>query len=84
MALQMQDLHRELDQQREELKLFHMAKESTVPDDPLQGTFINTQKLVKRVTELEDLVQELKNQSSPQDVLDLKEIIARQSSELAA
>ena len=64
---------------REELKLFQLAKESAMPDDPVQGAILNTQRLVQRVSELEDLVQEFKNQSCPQDVLNLREIIASQS-----
>jgi len=65
MAVQMQDLHLELEKMREELKLFQLAKENAVPDDPFQGAVLNTQRLVQRVSELEDLVQEFKNQSSP-------------------
>ena len=57
----MQDLHLELEKLREELKLFSLAKENAVADDPLQGTILNTQRLVQRVSELEDLVAELKS-----------------------
>ena len=37
MAVQMQDLHLELEKLREELKMFNLAKENVVPDDPMQG-----------------------------------------------
>ena len=67
----------ELEKLREELKLFSLAKVNAVADDPLQGTILNTQRLVTRVAELEDLVAEFKNQSTPQDVIDLKEIISK-------
>ena len=53
-----------------------------MPDDPMQGTILNTQRLVQRISELEDLVQEFKNQSSPQDILNLREIIASQSAQM--
>ena len=33
----MQELHLELEKMREELKLFNMAKENAVLDDPSQG-----------------------------------------------
>jgi len=42
----MQDLHLELEKLRDELKLFSLAKENAVADDPLQGTILTTQKLV--------------------------------------
>ena len=83
MALQMQDLNLQVEKLRDELQLFNLAKDNLVPDDPAQGAFLNTQRLATRVSELEDLVQEFKNQHAPQDVLDLKEIIARQSSQIA-
>ena len=65
---------------REELKMFNLAKETGSADDQQLGHTFNTQRLVQRISELEDLVQEFKNQSAPSDILDLKEIIARQSS----
>ena len=77
MAVQIQEMHLELEKLRDELSLFHLAKENAVPDDPTQGAVLATQRLVQRVSELEDLVQEFKNQSAPQDTLNLKEIIAR-------
>ena len=46
---------------REELKVYNMAKEHAIADDPAQGQVLNVQKLVQRVSELEDLVHEFKN-----------------------
>lgn len=83
MAVQVQDLHLELENLRGELKLFNLARETSVQDDSVQGSAsMNTSKLVTRVQELEDLVQEYKNQSAPQDTLHLKEIIAKQSTQI--
>lgn len=62
--------------------MFNLAKEN-ISDDPLQGQMFNTSRLVQRVAELEDLVQEFKNQSAPADILDLKDTIARQSNQIA-
>ncbi len=45
---------------------------------------VNSTKLVQRVAELEDLVQEFKNQSAPQDILNCKEVISSQSNVIAA
>ena len=39
---------------------------------------------MQRVAELEDLVQEFKNQSSPQDIINYKEVISRQSNQITA
>jgi len=52
------------------------------PNDPNQVTIFNTAKLVQRIEELEDLVVELKTQSSPQESLDIKAAMNRQSVEL--
>ena len=48
------------------MKLFNSAKETLNPDDPNAIALINTQKLVQRIEELEDLVHDLRNQNSAQ------------------
>lgn len=54
MALQVQELNLELEKLRDELQLFNLVKDSNGSDD--QSQLINTQRLVQRVSELEDLV----------------------------
>jgi len=54
-------LHIELDKIREDLKLFNLVRDNAFQDD----SGVNPSKLMQRVQELEDLVQEFKNQSSP-------------------
>ena len=55
MAVQIQDLHLEVDKLRDELNLFQMAKEN-LTDDPFNSQVLNIHRLVTRVSELEDLV----------------------------
>lgn len=43
----------------------------------------NTQKLISRIEELEDLVVELRTQNSPQEVLELKNCINSQATEIS-
>ena len=49
---------------KEEMKLFNMSREHVSQDDPNAVALINTQKLIQRIEELEDLVQDLKNKYS--------------------
>ena len=49
---------------KEEMKLFNLSRETIQTDDPNTVALINTQKLIQRIEELEDLVQELKNKYS--------------------
>ena len=58
--MQVQELLLEGDRLREDLKLFNISKEMLSPDDPSSVALINTQKLVHRIEELEDLVHDLK------------------------
>ena len=58
--MQVQELLLESDRLREDLKLFNISKEMLSPDDPNSAALINTQKLVHRIEELEDLVHDLK------------------------
>ena len=55
MAVQIQDLHLEVEKLRDELNLFQMAKEN-LTDDPFNSQVLNIHRLVTRVSELEDLV----------------------------
>lgn len=43
----------------------------------------NTQKLITRIEELEDLVVELRSNNSPQEVLELKNLITQQATEIS-
>jgi len=58
--MQVQELLLETERLREDLKLFNISKEMLSPDDPNSVVLINTQKLVHRIDELEDLVHDLK------------------------
>jgi hypothetical protein len=58
--MQVQELLLESERLREDLKLFNISKEMLSPDDPNSVALINTQKLVHRIEELEDLVHDLK------------------------
>ena len=77
--MQVQELLLESEKLREDVKLFNSAKESLPYDDPNAMALINTQKLVQRIEELEDLVQDLKNKHSAQESCELKAIISSQS-----
>jgi len=64
---------------RDELQLFNLMKDGSGSGLLNDEHMVNTQKLFQRIGELEDLVHECKNQSQPQELLDLRETIGRQS-----
>ena len=63
-------------------KLLNSAKELWHGDEQDQVLF-NTQKLITRIEELEDLVVELRSHNSPQEVLELKSLINSQANEIS-
>ena len=64
------------------MKLFNLSRETIQTDDPNTVALINTQKLIQRIEELEDLVQELKNKYSAQESVELKAIVKNQGQQL--
>lgn len=78
LALQVQDLLLENSKLAQDCKLLNIAKE------PWEDQVIyNTQKLATRIEELEDLIVELRQQNSTQEVLDLKTLVNAQATELS-
>ena len=77
--MQVQELLFESEKLKEEMKLFNMSREHVSQDDPNAVALINTQKLIQRIEELEDLVQDLKNKYSAQESVELKAIVKNQS-----
>ena len=82
LAIQVQDLLFESEKMKEDMKLFNMSRETIQTDDPNTVALINTQKLIQRIEELEDLVQDLKNKYSAQESVELKAIVKNQSQQL--
>ena len=81
--MQVQELLFESEKLKEEMKLFNMSREHVSQDDPNAVALINTQKLIQRIEELEDLVQDLKNKYSAQESVELKAIVKNQSQQLS-
>lgn len=82
MAMQVSDLMVENQRLAADCKLLNSAKELWHGDESDQVLF-NTQKLITRIEELEDLVVELKTKHSPQEVLELKSLINSQANEIS-
>ena len=80
--MQVQDLLFEGEKMKEQMKLFNLSRETIQTDDPNTVALINTQKLIQRIEELEDLVQELKNKYSAQESVELKAIVKNQGQQL--